>query len=111
MTDAEQKLWARIRGKQICGVQFYRQKPMLDFILDFYAPAVGLVIEIDGGQHFEPEHQRQDALRDERLNEIGLEVLRFDNLQVLLELDAVVERIFEVVSRKVKPDRAALSYR
>jgi len=92
-------------------VQFYRQKPLLDFILDFYAPAARLVIEIDGGQHFEPEHQRQDALRDERLNEIGLEVLRFDNLQVLLELDAVVERIYEVVSRKVKADRAALSHR
>ena len=111
MTDAERKLWSRIRGKQICGVQFYRQKPLLDFIVDFYAPAARLVIEIDGGQHFEPEHQRQDALRDERLNEIGLEVLRFDNLQVLLELDAVVERIYEVVSRKVKADRAALSHR
>ena len=111
MTDAERKLWTRIRGKQICGVQFYRQKPLLDFIVDFYAPAARLVIEIDGGQHFEPEHQRQDALRDERLDEIGLEVLRFDNLQVLLELDAVVERIYEVVSRKVKADRAALSHR
>lgn len=111
MTDAERKLWGRIRGKQICGVQFYRQKPLLDFILDFYAPAARLVIEIDGGQHFEPEHQLQDALRDDRLNEIGLEVLRFDNLQVLLQLDAVVERIHEVVSRKVKSDGAALSHR
>jgi len=99
MTDAELKLWSRIRRKQICDVQFYRQKPLLDFIVDFYAPSVELVIEVDGGQHFEPEHQDRDNLRDERLEEIGLRVLRFDNIQVLKELDAVVERIHEVVEQ------------
>ena len=54
MTDAELKLWSRIRGKQICGVQFYRQKPLLDFIVDFYAPAARLVIEVDGAQSSTP---------------------------------------------------------
>jgi len=100
MTDAELKLWSRIRRKQICGVQFYRQKPLLDFIVDFYAPSVDLVIEVDGGQHLQPEHQRHDTLRDERLEEIGLWVLRFDNLQVLQEIDAVVERIYDIVEQR-----------
>ena len=99
MTDAELKLWSRIRRKQIFGVQFYRQKPLLDFIVDFYAPSVDLVIEVDGGQHLEPEQQRRDSLRDERLEKIGIRVLRFDNTQVLQELDAVVERIYDIVEQ------------
>jgi very-short-patch-repair endonuclease len=101
MTDAELKLWSRIRGQQICGVQFYRQKPLLDFIVDFYAPSVDLVIEVDGGQHFEPVHQHRDTLRDERLEELGLRVLRFDNLQVLQELDAVAEQIYDIVEERL----------
>jgi len=52
MTDAEQLLWHRIRRKQVLGLQFYRQKPILNFIVDFYCPAVNLVIECDGGQHY-----------------------------------------------------------
>ena len=57
MTDAEQRLWWRIRNKQICSTQFYRQKPLLSFIVDFYCPKAKLVIELDGSQHFEQEHQ------------------------------------------------------
>lgn len=53
MTDAEQVLWYRIRRKQIQNVQFYRQKPLLSFIVDFYCPAAKLIVELDGGQHFE----------------------------------------------------------
>ncbi|WP_151722879.1 endonuclease domain-containing protein, partial [Acinetobacter ursingii] len=52
MTDAEQVLWQSIRSKQILGLQFYRQKPLLNFIVDFYCPAADLVIECDGGQHY-----------------------------------------------------------
>jgi very-short-patch-repair endonuclease len=101
MTDAELKLWSRIRRKQIYGIQFYRQKPLLDFIVDFYAPAARLVIEVDGGQHFEPEHKARDALRDQRLENLGILVLRFDNLQVLQEIEAVVEHIGDVVERRL----------
>ena len=60
MTDAEQLLWSRVRRKQILGIQFYRQKPIGPFIVDFHAPAAGLVFEVDGGQHFEDEHRRRD---------------------------------------------------
>ena len=52
MTDAEQWLWQRLRRKQILGLQFYRQKPILNFIVDFYCSAAKLVIECDGGQHY-----------------------------------------------------------
>ncbi len=90
MTDAEQKLWYRLRRKQINGWQFYRQKPIGQYIVDFYSPEVGLVVELDGSQHFEPEHQAADQKRDTYLAGLGLRVLRFDNRQVLLEIDGVM---------------------
>ncbi len=101
MTDAEQVLWQRIRRKQIQNVQFYRQKPLLTFIVDFYCPAAKLVIELDGSQHFEAEHQAKDQARDAALAGLGLHVLRFDNRQVLLETDAVLAVIDAVVSERV----------
>ena len=101
MTDAEQALWYRMRRKQIQGVQFYRQKPLLTFIVDFYCPAAKLVIELDGSQHFETEHQAKDHDRDAALTGLGLRVLRFDNRQVLLETDAVLAVIDEVVRERV----------
>lgn len=55
MTDAEKLLWSRLRNKQILGLQFYRQKPLLNYIVDFYCPAANLLIECDGSQHFTEE--------------------------------------------------------
>ncbi len=105
LTDAERTLWQRLRGKQIEGIQFYRQKPLGEFIVDFYAPAARLVIEVDGGQHVEAAAVGRDAIRDRRLNDLGLLVLRFDNRQVLAELEAVLQRVHEIVAerRKIPP--------
>lgn len=102
MTDAEQVLWKRIRRKQIQGVQFLRQKPLLNFIVDFYCSKAQLVIELDGGQHFEPEYLQKDIDRDKALNERGLMVLRFDNHQVLTEMDGVLLVIDKVVEERLK---------
>ncbi len=82
LTDAEQALWKKLRRKQIREVQFYRQKPLLDFIVDFYCSKAGLVIELDGGQHFEPENLKKNVDRDRALQELGLYALWFDNRQV-----------------------------
>ena len=101
MTDAEQALWHRIRRKQIQNVQFYRQKPLRSFIVDFYCPAAKLVVELDGSQHFETGHQAKDGARDAALASLGLRVLRFDNRQVLLETDAVLAVIDEAVKGRV----------
>ena len=62
-------------------------------IVDFYAPSVKLVIEVDGSQHYQPEHKHQDTARDKYLANCGLTVLRFDNRQVLQETEAVVGMI------------------
>ena len=101
LTDAEQVLWQHIRRKQIQGVQFYRQKPLLAFIVDFYCPAAKLVIELDGSQHYDEEHQKKDQARDDTLAGLGLQVLRFDNRQVLLEIDAVLAVIDATVKKRV----------
>ena len=101
MTAAEQVLWQRVRRKQIGGVQFYWQKPLFSHIVDFYCPAAKLVVELDGSQHFEQEHQSKDRLRDEALVRLGLQVLRFDNWQILLETEAVLAVIDSVVRARL----------
>ena len=102
MTDAEQLLWQRLRRKQILGLQFYRQKPILNFIVDFYCPAANLVIECDGGQHYTAEGLEADRARDQALAQLGLNMLRFDNRQILTEIDGVVEKIYCVVNLRLE---------
>lgn len=100
MTEAEKLLWARLRGKQILGLPVYRQKPILNYVVDFYCPAANLVIECDGGQHYTIEGSEADSIRDVALVKLGLKVLRFDNGQVLNKLDKVVERIYQFIQQE-----------
>jgi len=93
MTDAERHLWAKIRMKQINGYQFYRQKPIGDYIVDFFCPRAKLVIEVDGSQHFSDEMTEYDRIRAEYMKGLGLRVLRFANTEVLKHVEGVVESI------------------
>ncbi|WP_151961259.1 endonuclease domain-containing protein [Acinetobacter bereziniae] len=102
MTDAEKFLWSKIRNKQILGVQFYRQKPILNFIVDFYCPSANLVIECDGRQHYTDEGLEADRIRDHALEQLGLKVLRFDNRHVMVEIDAVVQVVLDVISLQLQ---------
>jgi very-short-patch-repair endonuclease len=103
LTDSEQLLWSRLRRKQILGVRFYRQKPLGRYIVDFYAASARLVVELDGSQHFTAEHQAYDQRRTAYLSSQGLRVLRFTNLEVLQETEAVVEKIHEAVMEMKNP--------
>lgn len=100
-TDAEILLWSRLRRKQLFNIQFYRQKPIGNYIVDFYAPLVRLIIEVDGGQHFKENHIQKDKERDLFMEKQGLTVLRFDNLQVRQCLDKVTEVIFNAVESRL----------
>ena len=102
MTDAEQHLWFRLRNKQLGGLQFYRQKPLLSFIVDFYCPRAKLVVELDGAQHLEAEYRIKDALRDNELKKLGIKVLRFDDRQALTETEAVMAVIYDEVEARLK---------
>jgi len=93
MTDTERHLWTKIRRKQVKGYQFYRQKPIGDYIVDFFCPRAKLVIEVDGSQHFSDEMTEYDRIRNEYLSSLGLRVLRFTNADVLAHIERVVESI------------------
>ena len=97
MTDAEKRLWAKIRMKQLRGYQFYRQKPIGDYIVDFYCPKAKLVVEIDGSQHLVGETILYDRIRDDYLGSLGLRVLRFTNNDVMINIKGVIERIEEEI--------------
>ena len=94
MTDAEKVLWSKIKGKQLKGYQFYRQKPIGNFIVDFYCPKAKIVIELDGGQHFNIDGKAKDIRRDTYLENMGLRVLRFSDKDVLKNLESVIEKIW-----------------
>jgi len=95
MTESERLLWSRIRRKTIKGKQFYRQRPIGTYIVDFYCPSGNLVIEVDGSQHLTPEMIEADKKRDAYLNSIGLKVLRFSSREVMKDLDGVLMRIHD----------------
>ncbi len=98
MTDAERKLWRYLKGKKIGGLQFYRQKPLGKYIVDFYCPIRNLVIEIDGGQHYQEKNICKDKKRDLFLkNVLKLKVLRFGNIDVLKNIEGVVAKIFDEI--------------
>ena len=101
MTDSELKLWSRIRRRQIFGLQFYRQRPIGNYIVDFYCPKAQLVLEVDGLQHMQELAVRKDNYRDSYLKQQGIKVLKFDNLQVLKQLDAVVEKVYQTVASRL----------
>lgn len=99
MTKAEQLIWSAIRRKNLDGVQFYRQKCLGPYIVDFYAPVVKLVIEIDGAHHLEKEYLDQDKYRDSYLKALELRALRFENFQVINHLPKVVDKILYSIQK------------
>ena len=96
-TEAEARLWAGLRNHRLAGVGFRRQHAIGPYIVDFCAPRVGLIIEVDGSQHLEQEHY--DAQRTEFLQENGYRVLRFWNHEVLADIGSVLAVIFEAVGK------------
>jgi very-short-patch-repair endonuclease len=86
-TDAETKLWNRIRNRQISGFKFVRQEPIGRYICDFVCREQYVVVEVDGGQHLE---SKRDEIRDFYLAEQGYRVMRFWNNDVLSNIDGVL---------------------
>jgi len=95
MTDVENLLWTKLRKKQLKGYQFYRQKIIGNYIVDFFCPRANVVIEVDGSQHYSEEGENRDKRRDNYLRGNGLKVLRFSDREVFENLDGVMESIWE----------------
>ena len=91
MTDAEKKLWYQFLRHQ--SVRWLRQRPIGQFIVDFYCASSKLVIEVDGSQHPTPEGLAKDAQRTAALEQFGIRVIRFKNHEVLTNFAAVCQQI------------------
>jgi len=94
MTDAERRLWYRLRGHRFGGLKFKRQAPIGPYIVDFICFDHKLIIELDGGQHSE---NPKDRARDVWLGNEGYQVMRFWNSDVLQRTKSVLEMIAQVV--------------
>jgi len=97
-TDAEQLLWALLRDRRLAGFKFRRQHPIDPYILDFYCHEARLGIELDGGQHNEPEKEARDRKRSDFLAGQGIRVLRFWNHEVFNQTEAVLQSIYEALT-------------
>jgi len=93
-TDAEQRLWSRLRGRQLDGHKFVRQLPVGPYFADFACRERDLIVEIDGGQH---AGSAADARRTAALAAHGYRVIRFWNHEVLSNLDGVLFTLAEAV--------------
>jgi len=99
MTDAERVLWSKLRMKQLNGLVFTRQKPLGEYIADFYCHKAKLVAEVDGGQHYKGNNVQHDHIRDSILRDKDLVILRFTNTDVLSNIDGVVEAIGKQIDK------------
>ena len=96
-TKAEEILWKRLKNNQIEGIHFRRQHPLLEYVPDFYANEVKLVIELDGDIHEEKSIRFTDADREMNLKLNALNILRYSNEDIYNFEDQVVEDIRRTV--------------
>ncbi len=92
-TRTEIFLWLKLKGKQMYGYDFHRQKPIDQYILDFFCQELMLGIEVDGYSHEFLEVYNKDTIKEKRMNELGIAVLRFSDKQVLRDMENVIRAI------------------
>ena len=90
-TFSEILLWNYLKRKQMKGYDFHRQKPIDNYIVDFFCNELYLAIEIDGESHY--GNESRDERRQKKLEKLGVQFLRFDDLEVVHNLDGVLKRI------------------
>jgi very-short-patch-repair endonuclease len=102
-TDAERKLWARLRNKQVFGQKFYRQFSVGQYILDFYCSVCRLAIELDGGQHTKTKQKLYDDKRTQFLKSNNIHVIRFWDDDVLNNIDGILKEIIKHLTPPTLP--------
>lgn len=109
-TQSEAKLWEQLKGQKVAGHKFLRQKPIGDYIADFYCKELHLAIELDGLSHDSEEVMDKDAVKERYLNSLGIQVLRFpdgevmnDMRNVLREIEFVIQERESIYGKKILP--------
>lgn len=92
-TQTEIYLWLKLKGKQMYGYDFHRQKPIDNYILDFFCYDLMLGIEVDGYSHEILEVHNKDIVKEKRMNELGITILRFSDFEVLRDMENVIRAI------------------
>ena len=92
-TETEIYLWLKLKGKQMYGYDFHRQKPIDNYILDFFCYNLMLGIEVDGYSHEILEVHNKDIVKEKRMNELGITILRFSDFEVLRDMENVIRAI------------------
>jgi len=98
-TKAEIKLWHYLKGKQLYGYDFHRQKPIGGYIVDFFCYKLKLVVEVDGYTHGFEQTFIKDMQKTNALNDTGIKVIRFADDDVIKNIEGVVESIKEHILR------------
>lgn len=93
MTFSEVKLWNELKNRQLMGYDFDRQRPIGNYIVDFYCKDLQLAIEVDGITHFDKKVIEKDFIRQEDIESYGVSFLRFDALLVVNKVEAAVREI------------------
>jgi len=108
-TKAEIILWLKLKGKQMYGYDFHRQKPIDNYIVDFFCNELELAIEVDGYSHELLDVYYKDVKKENRLKVLGIKVLRFTDTQVLKDmfnvLNAIEYYIFEFEKHTPNPSQ------
>jgi very-short-patch-repair endonuclease len=105
-TDAERALWRLLRNRQAGGAKFRRQHPIGRYVVDLYCFEHRLAIEADGGQHYTSSGLARDESRTRDLARMGVRVLRFTDIEILKQPDAVIEAIEQALRRQPGRDGA-----
>ena len=92
-TLAEILLWQQIKNKQLGGYDFHRQKPLGNYIVDFFCNELMLAIEIDGSSHNDDEVALRDVIRQQEIEAMGVRVIRFEDREVKRSVEEIVETI------------------
>lgn len=95
-TPAEKILWNYLRKSQM-GFRFRRQFGIGEYVVDFYCPKKGLIIEVDGDSHFEDSQIRHDNLRSKYLKALGMKIVRFTNQEIYDDLERVLLSITRLI--------------
>ncbi len=102
-TPQEKTIWNLVRNRKIQNIKFKRQYPIGNYIVDFAAPDIKLIIELDGGQHNETQNKKYDEERTIFLSSLGFTVIRFWNNEINENIEGVYDKIYKTISELVNP--------
>jgi very-short-patch-repair endonuclease len=103
LTPAEALLWKQLQNRQIAGRKFRRQHSIGPYVLDFYCPRENLAVELDGAAHDHERAVKRDEMRTRYLVSVGIRVVRFENRDVMSNMEGVLRMIEDQFGKGSSP--------